>query len=177
MEDFFDIALGRYSCREFDGEAVSREQIQRCVEAAALAPSACNSQPWSFLAIVSDEGRAIAAQCAQPNDWNTFAAKAGAFVVVLEEHAMLNPAIRKLMDSQTFAAGDVGGAVYGFCLEASTLGLGTCIMGIFDRETIREKFDIAADKRIALLIAVGRPAVVREHKKRRRPIEEVIRWA
>lgn len=178
MADHFDMARARYSCRDFDGEEVSRDDLRRCIEAASLAPSACNSQPWSFIAVTTQEAREKIAKCAEPQEgWNRFAAKAGAFVIALEEHAVLNTGIRKLLDSQTFAAGDLGGAVYGFCLAASSLGLGTCIMGIFDRETVREMFDLPADKRIALLIAVGRPREEREHVKRRKPVDEIIRWA
>ena len=47
--DFLELAKRRYSCRKFDGaRAASKEDIEYCLEAARLAPSACNAQPYRF---------------------------------------------------------------------------------------------------------------------------------
>ena len=51
MNDFMDLCLSRQSCRKFTDRPVEREKLARCVEAARQAPSACNSQPWSFVAV------------------------------------------------------------------------------------------------------------------------------
>ena len=48
-EAYFDLIAARQSCRRFDpARPAEREKLVRCVEAARLAPSACNSQPWRF---------------------------------------------------------------------------------------------------------------------------------
>ena len=50
MSDFFRLVQQRESCRNYQpGRYPTREQLVHCVEAARLAPSACNSQPWSFI--------------------------------------------------------------------------------------------------------------------------------
>ena len=51
--DFLDLVRKRYSVRAYRDKPVEPEKIERCIEAARLAPSACNSQPWTFI-IVSD---------------------------------------------------------------------------------------------------------------------------
>ncbi len=49
--DFFDLVRKRYSVRAYSPKPVEPEKIQRCIEAARLAPSACNSQPWTFIVV------------------------------------------------------------------------------------------------------------------------------
>ena len=44
--DFEKLIQTRQSCRDFDGRAVERELIVKCIEAGRLAPSAANAQPW-----------------------------------------------------------------------------------------------------------------------------------
>ena len=56
MKDFYELAQRRQSCRNFKDKAVDGELLVRCVKAASLAPSACNSQPWKFV-IVTNDGR------------------------------------------------------------------------------------------------------------------------
>ena len=48
---FLDLARRRQSDRGYSERAVTREQIERCLAAATLAPSACNSQPWFFVVV------------------------------------------------------------------------------------------------------------------------------
>ena len=48
--DFEKLIQTRQSCRDFDGRAVERELIVKCIEAGRLAPSAANAQPWRFVA-------------------------------------------------------------------------------------------------------------------------------
>lgn len=177
MKDFLELCKTRQSCRNFDGRSVEREKLTKCVEAARLAPSGCNSQPWSF--VVVDDPKLVpeVAKCAQVMEGvNTFTDKAGAFIVVLEEHAVLLPGIRKLLDSQYFAKHDVGAATLALCLEAAEQGLGSCIMGMFDREKLSGLLDIPIEKRFAVVIALGYPAEERIREKRRKPLEEIVRY-
>ena len=51
MQDFMELASQRQSCRDFSDKPVEHEKLIRCVEAALLTPSGCNSQPWSFVVV------------------------------------------------------------------------------------------------------------------------------
>jgi nitroreductase len=55
MSDYFELVNRRESCRDYDARPVEREKLERCVEAARLAPSACNSQPWKYLIVTNAE--------------------------------------------------------------------------------------------------------------------------
>ena len=176
MQDFMELALTRQSCRNFAEKPVEHEKLQRCVEAARMTPSACNSQPWSFVVVEKREVVEGIALCAQPLGMNAFAPKAQAFIIVLEEHATLNPKIASIIRSQYFAKGDLGAAVMSICLEASSLGLGTCILGVYDRAKICELADIPKEKSFGGLIAVGYPASDKIRPKIRKPLEEMVRY-
>lgn len=177
MKDFLELCKTRQSCRNFSGKAVEREKLERCIEAASLAPSGCNSQPWSFVVIDDPKLLQEVAKCAQPMEGlNQFTDKAGAFIVVLEEHAVLMPMIRKLLDSQYFAKGDLGAATVSICYEAADQGLGTCILGMYDREKLCQLLSIPMEKQFGAFIAVGYPAEETIRPKVRKPLADIARY-
>lgn len=55
MSNFFELINKRESCRSFNNKKVDKELLIKCIEAARVAPSACNSQPWSFMVVNSEE--------------------------------------------------------------------------------------------------------------------------
>jgi nitroreductase len=177
MSDFLEHALRRQSCRAFADKAVEHDKLVKCVTAGGLAPSACNSQPWSFvIAETPDKVKAVA-ECGQSlNGNNPFLSGAGAFIIVLEEYARLMPAISGFIDSQTFADRDAGGAVSYVCLEAESLGLGTCIIGLYDRPALYKLLNIPEGKRFAAFIAVGYPQSDKIRPKVRKPLDEIARF-
>ncbi|MDR3153581.1 MAG: nitroreductase family protein [Deltaproteobacteria bacterium] len=176
MADFIELAARRQSCRDFADKPVEHEKLVKCVEAAALAPSACNSQPWSVVVV---EDPAKVRELAAATDMlgaNKYIAAAKALFVILEEPAVLMPTIAKIMDSQTMAKGDLGAFTLSLCLEAESLGLGTCILGLFDRPVFRKLLDIPVYKSIFLVVAVGYPASDRVRDKSRKPLSEIARF-
>ena len=176
MTDFMDLCLRRQSCRDFADKPVEHEKLVKCIEAARLTPSGCNAQPWSFVVVENPSIVPEVAKCAQQMGINEYVSGAKAFVVVLEEHAVLMPGIRKLLDSQYFAKGDLGAAVATVCLAAEDQGLGTCILGIYDRERICELLNIPVEKQFGGLIAVGYPAGDKVRNKVRKPMDELVRF-
>jgi nitroreductase len=176
MNDFLELCLRRQSCRAFLEKSVEHEKLVNCAEAGRLSPSACNSQPWSFVVIESpDKVKEIAASGQQMN-MNPFLSKAGAFIIVFEEYAQLMPSISGLLDSRYFVKSDIGGAVVNICLEAEAQGLGTCIIGIFNRTAIAKILNVPKEKSVAAFIAVGYPESGKVRNKIRKPIDEVARF-
>ncbi|MDR2422257.1 MAG: nitroreductase family protein [Deltaproteobacteria bacterium] len=177
MSDFLELAAKRYSCRNFSDRPVEREKLVKMIEAARLAPSGCNAQPWKFV-VVDDPKLALeVAETTKHLGVNEYLTKAKAFVVVLEDHAVLMPKVAKMIDSQYFAKGDLGGAALSICLEAESLGLGTCMAGLFDRPKLCQLLDLPADQRFFVVIAVGYPANEREERpKPRKKLEDIARF-
>ncbi len=176
MQNFMDLCLRRQSCRKFSDKAVEHEKLLRCIEAARLAPSGCNAQPWSFVVVEDPALVSEVAKTSQQLGLNEFTSGARAFIVALEEHAVLNPKIRCLFDSQYFAKGDLGAAVLTLCFAAEAQGLGTCILGLYDREKICRLLNIPIEKQFAGLIAVGYPAVDTVRPKTRKALEDIVRF-
>ena len=176
MSNFMELCLCRQSCRGFSEKPVEHEKLVQIIEAARLSPSGCNAQPWSFVVVESPEAVAQVAEAGQSLGNNGFLSKAQAFIIVLEEHAVLVSGVRKLLDSQYFAKNDMGAATVSICYAAADLGIGTCVIGIYDREMIAEATGIPVEKQFGSLIAVGYPADEKIRKKIRKDFEEVARF-
>lgn len=175
--NFTDLARMRESCRNYTGEPVPREKLLAILDAARMSPSACNSQPWSFVVADTPDAARRAAACVQVDGANKFTDHAPAFLIVLEEPVQLSPRIAEKIDSQHFAQIDLGLITAHICLAAADLGLGTCIMGIFDEEKTKAYFQIPAEKRVRLILSVGYSADTSPRAKKRKSLEEFVRFA
>ena len=108
-DDFMTLVQARYSCRDYDPDRpVEHEKLIQCLEAARLAPSACNSQPWHFTVVEGREMILKTAKCLQESGMNQFTDNAGALIVINEEPAILKAVIAEKMDSQSYAQIDIG---------------------------------------------------------------------
>ncbi|MDR2893282.1 MAG: nitroreductase family protein [Deltaproteobacteria bacterium] len=176
MSDFLDLCRRRQSCRDYADRPVEREKLINCIEAARMAPSGCNSQPWSFVVVDNPQLVPEVAKSTQHFGLNEYFEKASAFIVVLEEHAVLIKRIRAFIDSQYFARHDLGCATMSICLAAEAQGLGTCIIGVFDRERLCELLGLPREQRFACVIAVGYPANDTVRPKVRKSMEEIAKF-
>lgn len=174
MDSFFELIAKRESCRNFSERKVDRALLEKCLEAARLAPSACNSQPWSFIAVSSEETVKRVALCLQELGLNEFTSKCPAFIIVTQEPVKLKKEITDSMDEQQFAKIDIGFATAQLCLAATDLGLGTCIIGWFNETKLKELLNIADEKQIRLVICIGYSQEDEEKKqKERKDIDEI----
>ena len=166
---FLELAKRRQSCRAYAETPVKREDLISCLEAARLAPSACNSQPWRYIAVTENELAQEMAGCVYDGvvPINRFAKQVGTFVVVIERPITLANRIVKNIKDQKYAQMDIGLSVANFCLQACELGLGTCIMGWFNERKIKKLLGIPKDMKVRLVIAVGYPKndEIREKKR------------
>lgn len=174
MKDFMTLVNERYSCRDYDpNRPVEHEKLVQCIEAARLAPSACNSQPWHFTVVENREMLLKTAQCLQDSGMNKFADNAGALIVINEEPATLKAVIAEKRDSQSYAQIDIGIAAAHICYAAAAQGLNTCILGWLNEEKLKELLGIPAEKAVRLVIAVGYAREERHYNKKRHTMEEI----
>lgn len=175
---FAELARKRYSVRSFSGMKPGREALLRCLEAARLAPSACNAQPWRF--IVADEDRLVAALAPvctlKGSKLNRFVSEAPVIVAVTEDSPNLTSFFGSLFKNRPLHLIDIGIAAEHFCLQAAEEGLGTCMLGWFDERAVQKLLRVPRGKRVALLIAVGYPAKEGVPEKRRKDIGEMSSW-
>jgi nitroreductase len=177
MSDYFDLVRRRESCRNFDlNRPVEKDKLQRCAEAAWLAPSACNGQPWRYLIVTNPELCAKLRPLMMELGQNKFLATCPAFAVVLEENTVLKVSLSQKFKDQDFAPIDVGLSCSQFCYAATEQGLSTCIIGWHNEKKIQELFGIPKTSRVRLILAVGYAADDKLREKRRKPIEDVIQY-
>ena len=177
MSDYFDLIKRRESCRDFDpNRPVEKEKLVRCAEAAWIAPSACNSQPWKYLIVTNPELVAKLRPLAQGLGMNQFLNQCPAFAVVIEEPTRLKVSVSERFKDQNFAPIDVAFSASQFCYAALEQGLSTCIIGWHNEQKIRELFSLDKIERVRLLLAVGYAKTDALREKRRKPIEDVVKY-
>lgn len=173
MTDFMDLILKRQSCRNFDKREVEKEKLLKLVEAFRLSPSACNAQPWKLI-LATGETAKIVRESVQKDGRNKFTDNCPAFAVLVEEQAVLKPAIAARFESQAFAQLDIGLATAHYCLMATDLGLSTCILGWMDEEKLKAALSIPEERRIRLVVATGYAAEDDKlREKVRKPLSEM----
>ena len=171
-----DIIRHRRSIRRYLDKPVEREKIMLCLEAARLAPSACNSQPWKFIIVDDGEtkGRLCRAAFSGIYSVMSFARKAPLIVAVVSEKAKFLERIGGLLRDTNFYLIDIGIATEHFILQAEELGLGSCWIGWFNEGAVKSILNVPKDRRVDILIAVGyydRGKIGQPHK--REPIENI----
>ena len=173
--EFSELVLKRQSDRKYAPKRVDREDVVRCLEAARMAPSACNSQPWKFV-VVDDRARlAELSDAAIGLGMNKFTVQVPVLVAVVQEPMNMSAKAGSLAKNKDYSMMDLGMAVENFCLQAAELGLGTCIMGWFDEKRVKKVLGVPRTRRVQLLIAVGHPDAPNRQKVRK-PLEEMSSW-
>jgi nitroreductase len=173
---FLDLVNKRYSVRNYKNTAVPQEKVVRCIEAARLAPSACNSQPWKFIIVDEPELVNELAKAAFEGllDFNNFAFKAPVLVLIVCEREKISAKFGSIVKKKNFSLMDIGIAAEHLCLQAAEEGLGTCIIGWFNEKKVKKMLSIPKLKRVELVITVGFSADEKIPHKRRKSIDEVL---
>ena len=173
--NFEELILKRQSDRRYLPDPLEKEDVLKCLEAARMSPSACNSQPWKFIVVDDKEKLAEMSEAAEGFGMNSFTRNVPVMVAVVLEKMNASARIGSLLKRKDYCMMDLGIAVEHFCLQAADLGLGTCIMGWFDEKRISKLLNVPRGKRIPLIISLGYPdAPVRN--KVRKPLEEMSSW-
>ncbi len=175
---FMDLVTSRQSVRSYADTPVERQKIMACIEAGRLAPSACNSQPWKFV-IVDEPGLKLKVAEATSSialPLNHFTNQAPVLVVLVMEGANLTASIGSVIKRKQLPLIDVGIAAEHFCLAATELGLGTCMLGWFNEKKVRRLLGIGSGGRPVLIITLGYPADAKPRTKTRKALDAVMSW-
>lgn len=157
--EFIELVKKRESTRKYADKPVSRELIDRCLEAARLAPSACNSQPWSFI-IIDDEDKknqAIDQAMAGIYSMNKFARTAPVLIVVVTERSSYTARLGGMFRDVKYNLIDIGIVCDHLTLQAAEIGLGTCWLGWFNEKALKKSLGLAKNTHVDIVIAMGYP--------------------
>lgn len=172
---FLELSKQRESVRKYSDRPVEREKIERCLEAARLAPSACNSQPWKF--VVVDDSQ-LKDQVARQTfskllPFNQFTIEAPVIVAIVMEKPTALAQIGGRIKDKDFYLMDIGIVAEHFCLQAAEEGLGTCMLGWFNEKEVIRLLGVPKGKRIGLLISLGYPTTGQVRAKVRKSMERL----
>ena len=170
--NFMEIARTRQSVRGYDeARIVEREKLDAILEAARLAPSACNGQPYHFTVVKGDLAKEVA-KATQGLGMNKFAVQAPVLIVISEMPYVKSAAMGAKVKNNDYRSIDIGITTAYLTAEAAAQGLGTCILGWFDDDKIRKLCGI--EYPVRLVITVGYPKDDTIRPKKRKEITELV---
>ena len=170
--NFTEIAQTRQSCRAYDeGRIVEREKLDAILEAARLAPSACNGQPYHFTVCKGDIAKEVA-KATQGMGMNKFASQVPVLIVVSEMPYVKSAAMGAKVKNNDYRSIDIGITTAYLTAEAAAQGLGTCILGWFDDDKIRKLCGL--DYPARLVITLGYPKDDAIRPKKRKETSELV---
>ena len=174
--NFTEIAKNRQSCRAYDhGREVDKNKLDRILEAARLSPSACNAQPY-LITICTGESAQKVAKATQGMGMNKFATDAPVMLVISEMPYNATAALGAKMKKNDYRSIDIGIVSAYITSEATAQGLGTCILGWFNDEEIRNICDLEGTVR--LVITLGYAAECDKLRaKKRKDMGELVKFA
>jgi nitroreductase len=164
--EFSELIRKRYSVRSYRPDPVESDKLQFILEAARLAPSACNLQPFQIL-VIPTEGREQALQRIYMKGWFVQAP------MVLCVCGLPGLAwVRR--DGRSYLAVDAAIVMDHIILAATDMGLGTCWIAAFDAAAAREVLNIPRDVEPLLFTPLGYPAD-QPSPKERKPLSALVR--
>jgi len=169
--DFYEVLRTRRSVRSFSAEDVGEDVLTRVLDAARLAPSANNKQPWHFI-VVRDAARR--AELAKLCSGQSFVGRAPV-VVVFAGTRYLDP--YSWIGDNMFLV-DVTIAIDHFTLAARAEGLGTCWIGAFDKAAVSEFCGLPKSVEPVMVSPLGYPASAEAFRetRNRQPLESLVHY-
>ena len=174
--NFLELIKKRQSVRKYIDKPVEKEKLMRCLEAAQLAPSASNSQPWKFI-VIDEPGlkdKVARETFSTLVNFNKFTLDSPILIAITLEKP---PVINRLggrLKKRSWKLMDLGIAAEHFCLQAEEEGLSTCMIGWYNEKEIKDLLKIPKDKDLSLLISLGyAPEGYKLRQKSRKSIDEM----
>jgi nitroreductase len=165
--DFRELINTRYSVRAYKSEPVEDEKLQQVLDAARLAPTAANRQPFQLI-VIHTAGREAELRRIYKAEWFCKAP------LVICACAVPSRAWSR-MDDKNYSDVDVTIAMDHLILAATELGLGTCWIAAFNPSATREVLGLPEDVEPVAFTPLGYPAD-QPGAKRRKPLSELVRY-
>ena len=148
MKDFLQLASERYSVRKFADKEVEQEKIDKIIEAAIKAPTACNAQPFKIWVVKSEDAKNKVYKAGP----SPFAGQAPVMIIV---GASSKEGWTRPFDNKRFADIDASIVATHIMLEIHDLGLGTTWIGYFDDGVLKQEFEEMKDYSLIAIFPVG----------------------
>ena len=171
--NFLEIAEARQSCRSYDaGREVEQEKLNAVLRAVQLAPSACNGQPYHLTVCRGELAKKVAAATTGMGI-NAFAKNAPVLIVISEQPYTKSAALGAKLKGNDYRSLDIGIAAAYLTAEATAQGLGSCILGWFDDQKLRQL--CALEQPVRLVVTLGYAKEEGLRKKKRKELSELVK--
>ncbi len=167
--DLSEAIKGRRSIRNFKPDKVTKRDVERLIEAAVSAPSAGNIQPWQLVVARKPEIKRKLVEAAYEQ---SFIEEAPVVIVVCANEDRISQRYG-LRGKTLYCLQDTAAATQNMLLTAYSLGLGTCWVGAFKEDEVREALKIPKGIRPVAIVPVGYPGKPAS-ARRKRPMEQVV---
>lgn len=165
--DFHELIHTRQSCRRYDvAREVEAEKLAAVLEAARLAPSACNGQPYHITVCRGDSARAVA-RATMGMGMNKFADDAPVMLVISEEAYVKSAAVGARVKKNDYRSIDIGIVAAYITAAATEQGLSTCILGWLDDSAIRAVCGLSRPVRLVITLGYAKEDDPLREKKRK----------
>ena len=173
--NFMEIAQARQSCRAYDEtRPVEEEKLQAILEAAQLAPSACNGQPYHFTVCRGEAAKEVA-KATMGLGMNKFAAQAPVLIVISEMPYVKSAAMGAKVKKNDYRSIDIGITTAYLTAEAAAQGLATCILGWLDSDKICQLCGLEYPARLVITLGYAKEDDKLRPKKRT-ALEELVSY-
>ena len=174
--DFLEIAQTRQSCRGYDEtRPVEQEKLEKILEAARLAPSACNGQPYKLTVCRGAAAKEVALATRGMGGMNKFAVQAPVVIVISEMPYVKSAALGAKVKKNDYRSIDIGIVAAYLTAEATALGLSTCILGWLDDEKIRKLCNLEYPARLVITLGYAKEGDTLR-KKVRKDLTELVQY-
>jgi nitroreductase len=166
----WDAIRARRNVRQYTGQPIAREDLERICEAGRRAPSAGNWQPWNFV-VVTDRAQLIELAKVWERGGTHIASSAATIAMVAKE-----PEDER---QREFLMYDFGQATANMMLAAADLGIGSGHSAVSDQEKAQQVLGFPDGYLAFFLIGLGYPAdrpLRPLARPDRRPFDEVVHW-
>jgi len=172
--EFIELVRKRKSTRKYSKKTIPDEVLEKCLEAARLAPSACNAQPWKFIIVKANQLKErIVRECFNGvYAINSFVKKANVLVIVVRQRANYKSRLGGKFRNVDYSLIDIGIACDHMTLQAEELGLGSCWIGWFKEKALKKILDIPEKDKIDVIISLGYPEEEYLKPKKRKTLDE-----
>jgi nitroreductase len=165
--EFLELAKKRYSCRAYKSDPVEDAKLQQVLEAARVAPTACNLQPFQLI-VIHTKGREAELRRIYSSSWFTQAPLVICACGIPSESW-------KRRDGKSYCDIDVTIALDHLILAAASLGLGTCWIGAFNPHAARQILGLPDSVEPIAFTPLGYP-VDSPGRKSRKSLDEIVRY-
>jgi nitroreductase len=167
--EFNELIQQRYSVRAYKPDPVENAKLEKVLEAARIAPTAANRQPFQ-LVVIHTKGREAEVRRMYHREWFVQAP------IIICAVGLISQGWVRGADGKNYTEVDVTIALDHLILEATNQGLGTCWIAAFNPDAVRQALGLPEEVEPIALTPLGYPADQPPSKKTRKSLSELVRY-